>query len=121
MRRVTVVLTLLAVLSVAATADARRKPTTAERTALGKAVGTPGRCLKIFVSTVNEKWARAEFNGKKFDVPSCKAHAADGIVVLHHRHGKWRIVTEGSSFECPVPDVPKRIVKDLKIPCYNTP
>ena len=37
------------------------------------------------------------------------------------RGGAWRFVTAGSSFDCPVPDVPRRIAKDLKIPCEPRP
>jgi hypothetical protein len=40
-------------------------------------------------------------------------------VVLHRKHGRWKTVTAGSSFDCPIPDVPKRIVKDLKLRCYE--
>jgi hypothetical protein len=117
MRRIAVVTVLLATLALAATADARRKPTKAERASIAAKFDVPGKCLKIFVSTVNHRWARMEFNGKKFDDPDCRPHAADGVVVIHRRHGRWKIVAQGSSFDCPVPDVPKRIVKDLKIRC----
>jgi hypothetical protein len=121
MRRLAVVTVLLAALALAATADARRKPTKGERASIGAAVDVPGKCLRIFVSTVNERWARMEFNAKKYDNPDCRPYAADGIVVLKRKHGQWKRITEGSAFECPVPDVPRRIVKDLKIPCYSQP
>jgi hypothetical protein len=118
MRRIGVVLALLGVLLTAATADARRKPTRHERAAIAAKFDIPGKCLKIWVSTVNRHWARMEFNGKKFEDPDCKPHAADGVVVLKRKHGKWRMVTAGSSFDCPVPKTPPRVVQDLKIPCY---
>ena len=48
---------------------------------------------------------------------SCADYAADGVAIFKHRRGKWRFVTAGSSFDCPVPDVPRRIAKDLRIAC----
>jgi hypothetical protein len=119
MKRVAAVIALLVALSVVATADARRKPTRHERAAIAAKFGMPGKCLKIWVSTVNRHWARMEFNGKKYEDPDCQSHAADGVVVLKRKHGKWRMVTAGSDFDCPVPKTPPRVVDDLRIPCYD--
>ena len=102
-------------LAVPAAAQADRAPTTREHAAVAKAVGVPKRCLRVRVSTVNERWASARVrNGKA----SCAEHAADGIAIFKRRTGgAWRFVTAGSSFDCPVADVPRRIAQDLRIPC----
>jgi hypothetical protein len=74
----------------------------------------PKRCVRVRISTVDQRWARANIRARK---ASCAEHAADGVAVFKRRGGSWRFVTAGSSFDCPVPDVPRRIARDLKIPC----
>jgi hypothetical protein len=105
-------ISLLLALPVAAQAD--RPPTKRERVDVAHAVGVPKRCLRTRVSTVDERWSRTTIRNEK---ASCQEHAGDGVAVFKRRGGKWRFVTAGSSFDCPVPDVPRRIAKDLKIPC----
>lgn len=95
-------------------AHADRAPTRSEHRAVAKAIGVPKRCVRVRISTVNERWARANMRNRK---ASCAEHAADGIAVFKRRAGKWRFVTAGSAFECPVPDVPRRVARDLEIPC----
>jgi hypothetical protein len=101
-------------LAVPAVARADRAATAREHAAIAKAVGVTKRCLRVRVSTVDERWARANVRSKK---ASCADHAADGLAVFKRRGGAWRFVTAGSSFDCPVPDVPRRVARDLKIPC----
>ena len=103
---------LLLCLPVSARAD--RSPTKRERVGVAKAVGVPKRCLRTRISTVNERWARTSLRNEK---ASCAEHAADGVAVFKRRAERWRFVTAGSSFDCPVPDVPRRIARDLRIPC----
>ncbi len=117
MRRLATVVVLLGLLVTAASATAQRRPTAGERRAIAKTFDVPAECVKIRVSTVNERWARMHFKGRKFDDPDCRPHAADGIVILRRKGGKWQFVTVGSSFDCPVPDTPPRVAKDLRIPC----
>ena len=105
---------IAALLLVPAVAHADRAPTKREHAAVSKAVGVPKRCMRVRISTVDEHWARANVRNRK---ASCADHAADGLAVFQRRHGAWRFVTAGSSFDCPVPDVPRRIARDLKIPC----
>jgi hypothetical protein len=116
--RLTLVVSLALALSVPAVAQADRPPTRSERLGIAKSMEIPKRCLRIRVSTVNERWSRASIRNLK---ASCADHVADGIAVFRHRRGAWRFVTAGSSFDCPVPDVPRRIAKDLKIPCEPRP
>jgi hypothetical protein len=119
MRAFVALLAGLIVLAAAAVAEAQRKPTPKERTAIAGKFDIPAKCLRIRVSTVNERWARLNYKGRKYDDPDCREHAADGIVVLKRKRGRWRIVTQGSDFECPVPGTPPRVAEDLKIPCYE--
>jgi hypothetical protein len=100
------------------TAQADRPPTKRERADIAKAIGIPKRCLRTRISTVDERWSRTSVRNLK---PSCADHAADGVAVFRRREGKWRFVTAGSSFDCPVPDVPRKIAKDLGIPCEPRP
>lgn len=101
-------------LAVPAAAHADRAPTEREHAAVAKSVGIPKRCVKVRISTVDERWARASVRNRK---ASCADHAADGVALFKRRRGAWRFVTAGSSFDCPVPDVPRRIARDLRIPC----
>ena len=48
-----------------ATAHADRAPTRAEHAAVSKAVGVPKRCVRVRVSTVNRRWARANIRLRK--------------------------------------------------------
>jgi hypothetical protein len=101
-------------LALPVTAHADRPPTKRERVDVAQAIGVPKRCLRTRISTVNERWSRTTIRNEK---ASCQEHAGDGVAVFKRRGGKWRFVTAGSSFDCPVPDVPRRIAKDLEIPC----
>jgi hypothetical protein len=107
---------LLLCIPTAARAD--RAPTKRERADIAKAIGVPKRCLRTRISTVDERWSRTSIRNMK---ASCTDHAADGVAVFRRRGGKWRFVTAGSSFDCPVPDVPRKIAKDLEIPCEPRP
>jgi hypothetical protein len=111
-------LACLALLALApAVAQADRAPTKRERAGIAKKVDAPARCLKIRVSTVNTRWARMQLRLRR---ESCQRWAADGVAVYKKRkRGGWRFVTAGSAFECPVPKVPRRVVKDLDIRCYD--
>ncbi len=74
----------------------------------------PARCLKIRVSSVNDAYAGIwRRNLKK----GCEKYQADGVAVYKKGHHGWKFVTAGSSFECPVPKVPRAVAKDLKIAC----
>lgn len=73
-------LALLA-LALAPTADAQRRPTASERTAIANAVGVPKRCLVTRVSTVDDRWAVAWMR---------RCGLGGGAAVFHHRRGLWR-------------------------------
>lgn len=114
--RILIALLALSALLVSS-ADARRPATKSEKRAISQFFNAPPKCAKIFVSTVDERWASYRFNANKIDVSPCDQVAADGTAVLRKRRGEWRFVTSGSSFDCPVPDTPRKVAKDLRIPC----
>ena len=120
MFRITTLVLLLIVAAAPAVAEASRAPTKREAKSLARKMGknVPTRCLRIRISTVSERWAGVRFRLEK---RSCDQWNADGIGVFKRRRasrpGPWRFVTAGSSFDCPVPKVPSRVAKDLKIPC----
>jgi putative endonuclease len=113
------VLAVLAAGLVAATADARRKPTRGERIAIAAAIrrthpDAPKRCypLTITVSTVNKRYAAASFS----PVISCRTLVGDGVFVLRWvRQGRWRILTEGSEHSCR--EAPRGVIRDLLGTC----
>jgi hypothetical protein len=116
--RTTVAALAVLLLCLPVSAGADRAPTERERADIAKAIGVPKRCLRTRISTVNERWSRTTIRNLK---AGCAEHAADGVAIFRRRDGKWRFVTAGSSFDCPVPDVPRRIAKDLRIPCEPRP
>jgi hypothetical protein len=122
MFRITALVLLLIAVGAPAVAEASRKPTRQEAKSLAKKMGrdVPTRCLRIRISTKSKSltWAGVRF---RLTDSSCNKWNADGVGVFKRRrsrpHGSWRFVTAGSSFDCPVPKVPSRVAKDLKIPC----
>jgi hypothetical protein len=103
----------------AGSAEARRKPTTAERAAIAARFHAPPKCATVWISTVDHHWATYHFDDAKYKDPDCQPVAADGVAILHFTKGRWRTVTAGSSFTCPVPKTPAKIVKDLHVSCYT--
>jgi hypothetical protein len=112
--RYAIALLLAGTVAAPGVASADRAPTERERASIARAVDVPKRCLKIRVSTVNRRWSAVRLRLAK---RSCQRWAADGVAVYRRRSGRWRFVVAGSAFECPVPKVPRRVVRDLDIPC----
>jgi putative endonuclease len=104
---------------VTALASARRKPTRGERIAIAAAVkrshpGAPARCypLSISVSTVNRRYASADFS----HLASCRTLVGDGIFVLRWvRPGRWRILSAGTEHTCR--EAPRGVIRDLLGTC----
>ncbi len=116
--RLSLVAVLIAALFVGS-ADARRKATKPEKRAIAQVFNAPPKCAKIHISTVNQRFATYRFNPRKFNVKPCEQVAADGVAILKQRRsGRWRIVTAGSAFDCPVPKTPRKVVKDLRVQCH---
>jgi hypothetical protein len=71
----------------------------------------PAKCYDAYISTVDGSWASAYYAGS-VKAP-CVRWGSNGIVLMHSSHKHWHVVTEGSSFRCPVRGVPNRIERDL--------
>ena len=100
-------------------AEARRKATADERAEIAARFDAPPKCAKVWISTVDHRWATYAFNGPKYEDPDCQPVASNGVTILRYRKGAWRTVTAGSSFDCPVPKTPAKIVKDLRVKCFE--
>ncbi|MGA9856279.1 MAG: hypothetical protein WBQ18_00380 [Solirubrobacteraceae bacterium] len=119
--RVAAVTALILCLGSAA-AGARRPARGAERTAIISAMrlahqlgpSQTAACLTVNVSTVDGSWATVGF----VYAQRCAGQEANGITVMHRRNGRWRFVTAGSAFSCPIPGhIPRRVQRDLRLSC----
>ena len=118
MHRLPLVVICLTVLLVSS-ADARRQATRSEKRAIAEVFNAPPKCGKFWVSTVAEHWATYRFNPNKIDVKPCDQVAADGVAIVRRKHARdWRFVTAGSAFDCPVPDTPRKVARDLRVECH---
>jgi hypothetical protein len=73
-----------------------------------------GSCMRVYVSTVNQNWATMQF----IFVRRCQSQDANGVSVVHRKHGRWQFVTAGSALSCPIPgNIPTRVQRDLKLTC----
>jgi hypothetical protein len=86
----------------------------------------PVRCGVVYISTVNTTWASALWIGQVAPIGKlphgCLALGSNGVAIVHLEKGRWRIVTEGSSYTCPLagsevyrgqPNVPNKVADDL--------
>jgi hypothetical protein len=105
-----------------ALAQARRIASSREKAAVIAAVRHAGgigtqqtsSCLRVYVSTVDQRWATMQF----VYVPRCEQQDGNGVAVVHRGDGAWRLVTAGSDFSCPIPGhIPQRVQRDLKLGC----
>ena len=117
MRRVAMITTVVAVALVASVASAKRRASPRERAAvIGAAVAghrinrAQAPCVRVFISTVNRNWASVNF---VYPTPRACHEPANGMLLYHRLHGRWRYVTAGSSIFCPVRGVPNRVAHDL--------
>jgi hypothetical protein len=120
-KRLGVLVVLLAATAlVPAAAHAHRRATKSERTAILKAVVRQGElsraqaaCQKLIVSTVNHTYAAATWPAHLSR--ACMRVAANGVIIEHQTSHRWRFVTVGSSFNCPIKGVPPRVARDLGV------
>lgn len=117
-------LAAVVVASIPALAQARRLASSQEKAAIIAAVRHAGdigtqqtsSCLRVYVSTVDQRWATMQF----VYVPRCEQQDGNGVAVVHRSHGAWRFVTAGSDFSCPIPGhIPQRVQRDLKVGCHT--
>ncbi len=103
-----------------AVALAHRRATKAERTAILTAVvrqhqlsKAQAACQVVRISTVNERYALLAWPRKLSS--ACEKVAANGVIIEHRGTPGWRFVTVGSSFRCPIRNVPARVARDLGV------
>ncbi|MEO8968190.1 MAG: hypothetical protein ABI355_11230 [Solirubrobacteraceae bacterium] len=87
-------------------------------TAAGVKTQAPLSCYRVYVSTVGSRWAVTTYGGSS--TKPCIAYAADGVSVTHLVHGRWRFLTAGSAFNCPIPGhIPAGVRRDLRVFCHR--
>ena len=109
-------------LAVAGTASARRPASGSQKRAIMTAAGlrpaTPLRCYRVEISTVNSAWAATQYAGATGK--PCITYGADGVSITHFVRGRWRFVTAGSAFSCPIPGhIPTAVQRDLRLACIH--
>jgi hypothetical protein len=111
---------LMALMVVPAAALAHRPATKAERTTILAAIvrqrqltRAQAGCQVVTISTVNHNYASATWPAKLSK--ACQRVAANGVIIEHRTSGRWRFVTVGSSFQCPIKGVPTRVARDLRV------
>jgi hypothetical protein len=99
---------------------AHRPATMAQRTAIRQAVvaqhqlsRAQARCQVVTISTADPAFARLTWP-LHLSAP-CRRVAANGVILEHHLRGRWRFVTVGSEFRCPVKGVPAAVARDLDV------
>jgi hypothetical protein len=119
-RRVTVSLLALLALAMPAAALARTAVTGAAKTPIVRAAlgaKVPRQCAAVYRSTVDRGWASATFDPQRGWSSRCQKYGSNGVVVLRQTRGRWRVVTEGSDFTCPIRHVPGAVARDLHVSC----
>lgn len=98
-------------LVIPAIADARRPATPSEKRAIA---GADARCYRIYVSTIDRRYASLEFAHGTYGTDArCTKVASDGIDVFHRSNGRWRDL--GGMSDCPagIRGVPARVYREL--------
>jgi hypothetical protein len=119
-RRVTIGLLALLALALPSAALARIAVSGPNKTPIVKAAlgaTVPRQCAAVYISTVNGSWASAVFDPQHGWSARCTKFGSNGVVVLQRTRGRWRVVTEGSDFTCPIRHVPAAVARDLRIAC----
>jgi len=87
-------------------------------TAAGVKTRAPLGCYRVHVSTVGSTWAATTYGGATSR--PCITYVADGVSVTHYVRGRWRFVTAGSAFNCPIPGhIPTPVQRDLRLFCHR--
>lgn len=122
--RIRALLTLLvaAAVVIAATGSALGRVTAygaqkrAIMTAAGLKPATPLGCYEVHISTADRTWAATQYAGSERN--PCLRYGADGVSITHYARGRWRFVTAGSAFSCPIPGhIPLAVQRDLRLFC----
>ena len=112
MRRMSVafVATMVIALLPVTVADARRVATTSQKRAIA---GKHRRCWRVYVSSVDARYASLEFNAKAYKSAECAPLASNGIDIYRRRDGRWRHVSGMSDCPSRLPGVPAAVYRDL--------
>ncbi len=116
------VVLLVVLAGFAAQALARHAAGGAEKRAVMTAAGVnpraPLRCHRVDVSAVGSAWAATTYGGA--NTRPCLSYAADGVSVTRLVGRRWRFVTAGSAFNCPIPGhIPAAVQRDLRLFCHR--
>jgi hypothetical protein len=110
----------MALVLIPASALAHRRATKTERQAVLAAIvqqrqlsRSQAACQVVTISTVNQNYASATWPAKLSK--ACQRVAANGVIIEHRKNGRWRFVTVGSSFQCPIKGVPTHVAHDLGV------
>jgi len=99
----------------AAAGAATVSPTPAARRAIIEAFGDPAAaapCLSVRLAASNHAYAAVRFRATQ----RCGRWGFDGRNVLaRDRAGRWNVLFEGSSYECPLPRIPRQVQRDLGV------
>jgi hypothetical protein len=102
------------------TADARRKPTKRERTAILRALHEHAGCFAypagtchevVRVSTARKAWSAVYIRPARDNENAVQSDVAS----LKRRNGRWQVHQLGNGGGC---SVPRAVVRDLKLACY---
>jgi hypothetical protein len=118
--RVSLPLLAAALMLTTSAAVAHRPASRAERRAIRAAAvhqrelsRAQAACQVVTISTVNQSFASLEWPAKLSR--ACRRVAANGVIIEHRHRGHWRLVTVGSSFECPIKGLQARVAADLGV------
>lgn len=111
---------VVAGLVVPASALAARSATSSERSAIvaaavhqGEVSATQAACQAVTVSTVNQGYASLSWPARLSR--QCAQVAANGVIVEMKTGASWQVVAAGSSFQCPIKNVPTTVARDLGV------
>src|SRR5690349_11157607 len=112
MRRIATVCVVLVSVATSSAAEARRRPTAAERAGIANAFKVPSRCSKVWVSQIDRHYASYEFNPK---ARNCARYGSNGIDIVRLRDSLWKDL--GGMSDCAaggsIRGVPSRIFAEL--------
>jgi hypothetical protein len=118
MRRVIICLAVVACAAFPAFALAHRSAPASEAKAIRAAAvkahqisSKQARCMDVAISSANGSYA--EISWPRHMSNTCMRVAADGVIVMHRRAATWAFVTAGSSFTCPIRNIPASVSRDF--------
>ncbi len=68
-------------------------------------------CMDVAISSANAGYAQISWPRHLSN--TCMRVAADGVILMHRRAATWTFVTAGSSFTCPIRNIPNPVSRDF--------